>query len=192
MNATKSNSSDSSNKTSTYKVPRDLRDCHPLISRTRRALEECKWDHNGLIWARGTNVLTVKVSRAALHRALRIFQAVIIGAESRGWKVKGSTEKRESAIKVGEEDVALRLREKLKRFDNRSSESSWPTYTFKPIGLLTLEITDYIGATNKVAWWDTKTWPLENQIQDIVEGIGQAGEALRKLKIERAEHGGDI
>src|ERR1700757_4924326 len=100
MNATKSNSNDSSNKISTFKVPRDLRDCHPLISRTRRALEECKWDHNGLIWAQGTKVLSVKVSRPALHRALRIFQAIIVGAESRGWKVNGSTEQRESAIKV--------------------------------------------------------------------------------------------
>jgi hypothetical protein len=133
--------------------------------------------------------LSVKVSRPALHRALRIFQAIIVGAESRGGKVNGGTEQRESAIKVGEEDVALRLREKLKRSDNRSSGSSWPTYTLKPTGLLMLEITDYIGATNKVAWRDTKTWPLENQIQDIVEGITEAGEALRKLKIERAEQG---
>lgn len=186
MNTDTSGSS-SEQHASHIKVPDDLHGCHKLISKTRKALQAVTPDHNSLVWTRMTGLLNVKVSRGAVPRALRIFQAIITGAESRGWKVKASTEKSECAIAIGEDDVTLRLREKLKRFENRSSSSSWTSYTFEPTGQLMLEITCYVGTTNNRGWWDTKTWPLENQINDVVEGIGTAGEALRKLKIEQAE-----
>ncbi len=180
-------SSDPSSPHGDITVPADLKHCDPLISKTLRALEACKWDHNGLVWPHGTGVLTVKVSRDAMHRALRIFQAILTGVESRGWKIKPNTEKGQCAVKIGEDELAIRLREKLKRSKNQSSHSSWTQYDLNPTGLLMLEINTYVGRSGELAWWDTKTWPLEKQIVDILDGFADAAESLRQLNMERAE-----
>src|SRR5262245_52792996 len=85
-------------------VPVDLRGCHPLISQTKRALEKDKPGESLILWSREQGILNVSVTRGSRHRALRIMQAVIEAALSRGWRIETPEERRGFAITVEGDD----------------------------------------------------------------------------------------
>src|ERR1700676_4922610 len=89
------------------RIPSDLRGCHPLISQTKRVLEKKKPDERSLLQSIENGILNIRVTQNALHRALRIMQAIISAAESRGWTVRPRGEKTGCAIVIGDDDVGL-------------------------------------------------------------------------------------
>src|SRR5262245_59251933 len=86
-------------------VPADLRGCHPLVSQTKRALEKNKPGEMLRLWSREERILDVSVTRGSLHRALRIMQAVIDAALSRGWIINAGEERSGCAVTIGGDDV---------------------------------------------------------------------------------------
>ena len=66
-------------------VPKNLQRPHPLVAATIRALRAEQPDREGLLWARGRNVLSVKVSISVLSRAMCIMHAFISALEKRGY-----------------------------------------------------------------------------------------------------------
>jgi hypothetical protein len=91
--------------------------CHPLISQTRKALEQEKPDERGILRSTQKGILNVTVSRASLHRALRIMQAVLTAAESRDWSFITRKEEASCAIKIGDDEMGVRISERVKRFE---------------------------------------------------------------------------
>ena len=96
-------------------IPDDLRRCHPLISATRKELESCKTSDNKLLIATTAGTLSVSVSRASLHRALCIMEALIRTAESLGWKVESCAKRAGTQITPENAPISLELSEKVDR-----------------------------------------------------------------------------
>lgn len=58
-------------------VPQRLNNPHPMVAATMKMLRAEKPDREGMLWARGQNVLPVKVTTSTLSRATRIMHALI-------------------------------------------------------------------------------------------------------------------
>ena len=175
----------------TIEVPSDLRGCHPLISQTKRVLERQKPDERSLLQSIDKGILSIRVTRNSLHRALRIMEAIINAAESHGWAVKPQNEKDGCAIVIGDDAVGIYISEKVNRFEIPPTKPTegwyWKRYRYEATGLLTLEITDYVGNSMRRSWSDGKRQRLEVVLGDFVEAIAPAAEALRKRRLEWAE-----
>ncbi|HZS17705.1 MAG TPA: hypothetical protein VFA51_07215 [Candidatus Udaeobacter sp.] len=169
----------------------DLRGCHPLVSQTKRALEKAKAGETLLLWSREQGILNVEVTRGSLHRALRIMQAIIEAALSRGWVVKGCEERKGCAIVIGEDDLHIRMIEKIIRFEippDKGTEGwHWKRYRHEATGLLTLEITDYLDKGTRRTWSDGKRKRLEDVLGEFIEGVAAAAQILQRRRIERAK-----
>ena len=175
----------------TIEVPSDLRGCHPLISQTRRVLEKQKPDERSLLQSIDKGILSIRVTRNSLQRALRIMEAIINVAESRGWTVKPRDEKGGGAIVIGEDDVGIQISEKINRFEIPPEKPTdgwyWKRYRYEATGLLTLEITDYLGDSMRRSWSDGKRQRLEDVLGEFVAAIAPAAEALRHRRLKWAE-----
>lgn len=172
-------------------VPTDLRGCDPLVSQTKRALEKNKPGEMLLLWSREEGILNLSVTRESLHRALRIMQAVIDDALSRGWMVKGRDERSGCAISIGEDEVHLRMTEKVHRSEIPPDKSTdgwqWKRFRHEATGLLTLEITDYLDRGTRRTWSDGKRKRLENVLDEFMEGVAAAAQILQRHRIQRVE-----
>jgi hypothetical protein len=175
----------------TVEVAADLRGCHPIVSQTKRALEKDKPGETLLLWSREKCILDVRVTRGSLRRGLRIMQAVIEAALSRGWAIKGGDEETACAIAVGEDDLHIRMTEKVNHFeippDKAKDGWQWKRYRHEATGLLTLEITDYLEKGARRTWSDRKRKGLEDVLGEFMEGIAAAAQILQRRRIERAE-----
>jgi hypothetical protein len=122
-------------------VPRDLRGAHPIVSAT--ALLEREKGRPGLspdFWELQKKTLDLRVSKPSRRRALLLAQAVLKGAEQRGFRAGQSRDKdRGPVIEVLGEEIALRIRERTRRIEREWTQEELrkrrldPTY--RPVGL---------------------------------------------------------
>jgi hypothetical protein len=105
--------------------------------------------------------------------------------------VKPRDEKSGCAIVVGEDDVGVYIGEKINRLEIPPEKPTegwyWKRYRYEATGLLTLEITDYLGNSMRRSWSDGKRQRLEDVLGEFVAAIAPAAEALRKRRLEWAE-----
>ena len=182
MNDSKVSNSKSELQNADVPVPSDLGGCHPLISKTRKALEKSETCHiASLLQTRQDGILNVTVTRASLQRALRIMQALITAAEGRGWTINATAGNKCCAIKIGDDELGIRMRERFKRFEISQTKGvsgyTWKQYRYEPTGLLTLEITDYVAGATRSEWHEGKRQTLEETLQDFVDGLAAAAQA---------------
>jgi hypothetical protein len=174
-----------------FPVPIDLRGCHPLISQTKRIVEKEKPDERSLLRSTQKGILNVTVTRGSLHRALRIMQAIITAAESRGWSVKPKSEEAGCAIKIGDDELGITISERVSRFEIPPEKPTegwyWKRYRYEPTGVLTLDITDYVATARRHAWSDGKRRKLEEMLPEFIDGLVAAAEARRRWKLELEE-----
>lgn len=169
---------------SRLQIAQNFRRAHPVVRRAREQLEKGKADYkNGLIHPANWRepCANIFVSKEQLRRALLILDAVL--------HAFNSTETDDAGIQIGEEFIHLKIREQTKRYLNPGKEGDdkshiWPRHLFKPTGILIFYINEYYFAKQ---WSDKKTRPLENSLDDIVEGIKQTAEELHLRNIEWAE-----
>lgn len=174
-----------------HAIPSDLRGCHSVVSQTKHALENQKPDERSLTQSIDKGILNIRVTRKSLHRALRIMEAIIRASESRGWRLKPRDDKSDSAIVIGDDAIGIRISERINRFEIPPEKPTdgwyWKRYRYEATGLLTLEITDYLGDSMRRSWSDGKRQRLKDVLEEFLAGIAAAGEALRKRRLELVE-----
>jgi hypothetical protein len=177
-------------------VAETLHSAHPLVRQTRQSLEKNKPDDYGMLsWSWNQRCMNVRVSKTALHRALRIMDALLKALETRGYSAEVPKDGPVAThILIGAEKIKVRLSEKANRVEREltAEEKKKPPHTisnrwvYSPSGKLTLEIDEYCDGFQK-KWADKAQKPLEEQLNEVLTGLILAGEALRLRRIEREE-----
>lgn len=173
-------------------VAMSLRNSHPLVSATRKAMQPANIDDFARL-LRDRNCLDVRVSRRTLRRALLIMNALAKAIESRDCSIKIMTESWPGTyIVVGEERVKVYLWEKVTRIENREPPRSgygWQRkpWVATPTGRLSFVIEDYSSDGARKRWSDGKQQPLEKQLNDVMAGIWTIAEELRVKRALRKE-----
>lgn len=177
-------------------VAETLHGAHPLVRYTRQVLEKDKPDDYGMLsWSWNQRCMNVRVSKTALHRALRIMDALLKALEARGHSAEASKDgPMATYILIGAEKVKVRMSEKATRSEREltTEEKKKPVHTtlnrwvYSPSGKLTFEIDEYCNGFQK-KWTDKAQKPLEEQLNEILAGLILAGEALRLKRIEHEE-----
>jgi hypothetical protein len=177
-------------------VAETLHGAHPLVRYTRQILEKDKPDDYGMLsWSWNQRCMNVRVSKTALHRALRIMDALLKALEARGHSAEVSKDgPMATYILIGAEKMKVRMSEKATRSEREltAEEKKKPVHTisnrwvYSPSGKLTFEIDEYCNGLQK-KWTDKAQKPLEDQLNEILAGLILAGEALRLKRIEHEE-----
>ena len=175
------------------KVADDFRRAHPLIRESREVLEKGTADQYGLIrpnWR--DRCVSIGVTKGQLRRSLLLLDAVFRALDPTGRNARliETHGRKETAIKVGDEDVRVRISETTKRCENEGTAEQkkdflWRRYRFESTGLIIFHIDEYCGPRR--AFNDSVKCRLEDRIDEIVATIRETGEALRLRRIERQE-----
>lgn len=175
-------------------VSESLRGCHSLVSRANAHFSVSRANDYGRILYNADACLDLSVSKATLHRALLIMDALIKGLETRGFEI--SVEKGTWALVLGEK-VQFSMQEKITRSERQltakeekeKQESHFfyilNRYVFTPTGELKLQIGNipYSCSNIQKSWSDTKHQRLENRLNDFVAGLVTASTAIKKNRL---------
>nr|PZN34542.1 MAG: hypothetical protein DIU80_02565 [Chloroflexota bacterium] len=177
-------------------VADDLRSPHPLVRQTRQLLSRVKPDDTGLLpRPRNDACLDINDSKAVLPRALLLMNALLKALESRGYAITIAGEgARHTNVAVGNEQVELRLAERVDRQETERAKHAKPNqflwgserWISTPTGQLTLTIGGSYGPGIK-KWRDSDTKPLEDQLNDVVIGLMKTAEIYRVRALVWAE-----
>ncbi|MCW3040829.1 MAG: hypothetical protein JWM31_2734 [Solirubrobacterales bacterium] len=195
----------------TAPVATHLRAAHPMIVATRVAAEKLRPDETGRLRVRAEGMVELRVSRAALLRALRLMQGLVTAAERRGWSLAPATYGPGVTLGDGQHAVDITVTEETDRTphvltareEREAATHSWftpPRYDHHPSGRLRLDLPGaYPTAGRRRTWRDTSRGSLEEQLPavlaelavrlDLAEEARQrrlADEALRKERAAAA------
>lgn len=170
-------------------VPEVLEDPHPLVACSVKALRRAKRDHQGYLRPRTGPCLGVQVTLDSVDRSMCIYDALLKALDGRGFassirpgEVPGSI------VRVGEEDVSVRVEEKLERADQEETRMRRPNrFTserdWKPTGRLVLRINHSYLDGVRCSWGDGKKQRVEDCLNAFVVGVVAAAEALRAQRL---------
>lgn len=168
---------------------------HPLVRHARSVLHRADKDQRGVLGSWKEKYLDIHVTKESLDRALRIMDALIKGLEERGYLVEvTAAERSETRVRIGEDDVAIRLEERIRRTKRKPEPGrswAWPAYDYHPTGELTFRVTNGVyGERGRKSWSDGKRQHLEDCLNGIVVGLVAASEGLkeRRRSWERQRH----
>ncbi len=173
---------------------------HPFVRMTSDALQGRKADQYGMLlrpW--NEKCLDVRVSRASVPRALRLFDALLKAVELRGFKVSvAEGGKSATYIQVGDQKLEISLEEKTTRKDHvltkeeteRKAKYTWssaPKWDYEPAGILQFRIKEVWGDGARRTWSDRKQRRVEEMLNDIIGGLMTVAEAkrLHESELER-------
>jgi len=131
-------------------VAASLHNLHPLIRKTRDALENQTYEDHGLVSPSGMRtdpVVEVRVAKSTIRRALLFMDALFKAIEKVGGAITieklNHWQPAVTVIRFAEIVVAsVRLRERykqVKRPENTKDRWTYPTHDFKPTGRLVLD-----------------------------------------------------
>lgn len=180
-------------------MPRQLRAAHPLIAATRTAAERLRPDETGRLRLRAPGVVDLRVSRAALTRALRVIQGLVAAAERRGWSVVPAKYGPGVAISDGQHAVGVTVTEETNRTphiptareERETATKSWFTphpFNYQPSGRLRLELpAEYTttGSGRRRSWRDTNRRSLEEQLPAVLTELDARFEFLEQARQRR-------
>ena len=149
---------------------------HPLVERTRSLLVGRQPTWRGPFRNSG-RTLDIGVSSKNVPRALRIMDALLKGAEARGFRVAiGDDQKARTSITVNGEELRVQLLESQKRTVHvPGPKELWPRkHDFHWTGRLVLHVGNGMIRGVQSRWADGKRRQLEEQIDDILEGLERA------------------
>lgn len=107
-----------------FSVPESLRRAHSVIRATRDALERLAPDKYGRVGAQDDKLLCINVSKGNVHRALRIFDAIIRCIVKLGGRtVNGSGWKSGAALRINEVDIDLSIEEPAKNVERKLTKA---------------------------------------------------------------------
>ena len=176
-------------------VSDQLTDPHPLVARSVHLLRAAKADDHHRLQPRGQKCVAIDVTMGTVDRALRIFDALFTALDARGYRVEiapTANEGSRTVVHVGAELVPIAMSEAVTRtlIPPAPNAKSWEAkrYIYSPTGRLTLMVLEsYLEVRG--SWSDhAKRGPLETQVNAIIVGLVENGEAmrLRRLAFEEA------
>jgi hypothetical protein len=185
-------------------VPETISKLHPCLKDAMADIRRAS--KNVFQHRRWRGTIPVLASEAALDRALRIMNALMLTLEARGWHVEvrarpneGAPWRRaETGVHVGKAFVPFLLFERTnmlrtgrppaKRRDETPEETEtrefWPRVRSVPNGNLTIRIPEEYGPETE--WTDRSTRRLETCLHEVVAGIMARADAIRARAVERA------
>lgn len=185
-------------------VPEILEAPSPIVARTVVAVRKAKPDETGRLRARAQQILDVDVTLGTADRAMRILDTLIKGLTARGYPVSLVTPKPEpqrygatteagplrTTVRIGEDDIAFRLSEVVTRTQRppARSDGGWEPkrYDYEATGRLVFEILE-TGLGTRSKWADGARQRMESMLNDIVVGLVETAEALRRRREAWAE-----
>jgi hypothetical protein len=159
---------------------------HPVIEKTRLALNEARTPDGQKLWAsREAEWLDLRVTKACLTRALRIMAAIIHMLEQEGFNVVVEKKETEStsAIVYGE-NIRFGVVEKSRQIKSAEMSGSY-TYnrvTLEPTGILSMEIWNYCPERLRRVWRDGDRAKLEEQLPACIAGMIKIALAARSRR----------
>ena len=124
-------------------VPDTLHGAHPLTAKMKKLLEATKTEKSGLVQVPGQErVLAITVSKAQVHRALRITDALIKALEERGGKFLKAKDSAHMALTLGDDSVSFGLTEELDKSERQPANEKereshwwkWDKWEYRPSG----------------------------------------------------------
>ena len=162
---------------SPFIVPDILTPKHPLILDTIAKHRETEYyDEHG--WkvkqnpfkCKSDHYLSLYVTRESFDRAMRIYTAIVLGAESLGYSIIARNDKKDkdgTFIMIQGEEIGITLEEKNKRIENPDS-SSYNKYLYVPSSFLCVKILREHRWESPAVIQDTKKTRLEDKIEHIL------------------------
>lgn len=173
---------------SNVKVKQNLTNPHPLVQETAEYYKGIKGKgRDGIIYI-SSGLLDMAVSKDQLHRALRIWNALINTIEGIGFTVanetiqhKWGTTESGTYVKIMDQRLKVNLTESTKRIEHiktkqeeQSKYAYIPPWDYIPSGILTLHVDDY--SASRTNWRDGKRKSLEEQIGDFILALVRIAE----------------
>lgn len=180
-------------------VPEELVDPHPLVAKAAKSLRAGRSDESGILISRARPRLDIRVSAAALDRALRVMDAAVKALENRCYRVDVDDEGQYSTSAIIlDERVFFFLEEKRTQVEHeptpeerleakRWSWKRWPEYDYVPSGTLRLRIAEMDSTGTRTTWSDGKRQRIEDCVNDFLAGLLKAAEAIKRRRAERLE-----
>jgi len=171
---------------------------HPLVVRTQKLLRHPRKDDRGLLLPKAGKALPhIRVSEAALPRALRILDALFRALDDRKMAITwGSTADANLYVTALAEGVTFCISESVERVPHtvtaeeearkkRSVYSYFPQWDYKPTGELRIAISG-LPYDSKIrhTWSDGIIQRLENCLGAFVVGLHLAALALKRHREE--------
>lgn len=167
-------------------------------------MRKAKADETGRLRARAQQILDVDVTLGTADRAMRILDTLIKGLAARGYPVSLVTPKPEphrygatpeagpprTTVRIGEDEIAIRLSEVVTRTlrPPARSDGGWEPkrYDYEATGRLVFETLE-TGLGTRCKWADGARQRMEAMLNDIVVGLVETAEALRRRREAWAE-----
>ena len=183
------------------KIPRNLRNAHPLVKKTFEELSEAKPDKYAMLRPWKREILDVRVSRRLLKRALRIMQALLTRIESLGFHAsakKGYHLQTTEAVVFGE-TISFGISEKSRQIDHVLTDSEkkdiarygrhfdTTKWDYEPTGLLSLRIDTWAFEGIRKNWNDGKSKVVEDGLKEFLINLVTIADLKRQRRLEDAE-----
>ena len=177
------------------RVADTLRAAHELVRITTDALEGRGTSAGEALRNRQLPQLDLDVSKATLHRALRIMDALLKAFEKRGWRIsRGSHDDRKMYVTILDQRIPFGIREPLRKVENepakpvrlRTGEVYTPfqsRYRDEASGRLALVIRNSWGHGVHRSWDERSGGPLEERLNQFA--LALATEAYEQLERQR-------
>lgn len=169
------------------------RELHPVVREAERLYRRLRPEPSGFYWPRNVRGLKLRVSEAALPRALQLVDRLLKAAEAKGYVVAVGEEAGSSAhVVIAGERVGIGMREGTVRTPHVATPEelagkeqwSWrriPEYDHHPSGLLAFVLGAPSGEQSN--WSEGKRWKLEDRISATIEGMESAARALKVQRL---------
>ena len=167
--------------TLSFKVPDKLSNPDKLISEAKENLANKSKEKYGIyrgITTTSNDILNISVAPKNCNRALRIMDKIIKLLKQRGHNVivKYDT----TYVVIREEEIKIRLRERLKRITIPDAKYSWSSTDYIPTGILTFKVDEY----PEKEFYDNNNQTLEEQIPKILTKLELVSDKLKRDKEE--------
>lgn len=162
----------------------DLRGCHKLVTKTRRAFESARKETNGHLVPDGA--LSVRITRASMNRALRLMDAVVKALEARKSKVVVETDANWCYALIEGEKVHFSLTERIRRYEKDQTLESrrWgKEYEYEATGQLVWTIQERVPIGARKTWADGKYQVLDDRLPDVVAAMLATGPAVKEGRL---------
>ncbi len=176
-------------------VQERLTNPHPLVAKSVAAFRHAKNDPKGYLQPKIRPCLAVLVTLDSADRAMCIYDALLKALDSRGYTAAiTSGDQPSTVIRVGDEDVAVLLEEKVERVERKPSDtrprqrfSYGSEFEWVPTGRLSLKIDhSYLDGIRR-SWADARKQRVELCLNDFIIGLVAAAETLKAQRLAREE-----
>jgi len=171
-------------------VPERLTQPHPLIEAIRRKLTEQETPRYGLpVLTTDEDQIRVRVTRPNIARAMRILDALVKGAEARGFRVrvKHHHHKKEAILEVCGEEISFKLTERFRRTEStsgtegrRAKGHAWGNHVYETTGIFEFEIDAYCARSIRRRWRDNSRHRVEDCLNEFFVSALEFASGMRR------------